>query len=111
MRKELLGTNPDGSPHYHYIAEDGETVILTGPIVAVLTMEDGTQYDVSDAAVAVPEEHHDELVMAIGDHYEANGHPHHSAPDDPPFVHDRTHTRKTLKARKKALAGETDGED
>lgn len=85
MRKELLGTNPDGSPHYHYIAEEGETVIRTGPIVANLQLKDGTTYDVSDAYVTVPDEHHDELVHAIGEHYAANGHPDHD--DDQLFVH------------------------
>jgi hypothetical protein len=97
MRKELLGANPDGSPHYQYIAEDGETLVLTGPIVAKLTMSDGTVYDVTDNVVAVADEHHDELVHAIGDHYEANGHPHHDART--PFVHDREATQRALAAR------------
>lgn len=88
MRKELLGTNEDGSPHYHYIAEKGERVVITGPIVAALTVSDGTVYDVSDPVVAVADEHHDELVEAIGDHYEANGHPAHD--DANPFVHVKT---------------------
>lgn len=100
MRKELLGTNPDGSPRYHYIAEDGETLVFTGPIVANLTMSDGTVYDVTDTFVPVADEHHDELVLAIGDHYAENGHPHHAP--GAVFVHDRAASEQALAARGKA---------
>lgn len=85
MRKELLGTNPDGSPHYNYIAEDGEVAVVTGPAVAVLTVSDGTSYDVSEPVIGVQAEHHDELVDAIGEHYAAGGHTKHD--DNHPFVH------------------------
>ena len=85
MRRELLGTNPDGSPHYNYIAEDGEAAVITGPIVANLALKDGTEYDVSAPVVVVPAEHHDELVHAIGEHYATNGHPDHK--DGHEFVH------------------------
>lgn len=88
MKKTLVGTNENGSPHYAYVAEEGERVVITGPIVAQLTMEDGTVYDVSDPVIAVEDKHHDELVDAIGDHYEAAGHPHMTDPSVP-FVHDR----------------------
>ena len=85
MRRELIGQNPDGSPHYHYIAEDGEVAVVTGPAVAVLTMADGTAYDVSEPVVGVAVEHHDELVDALGEHYAAGGHRAHDAAS--PFVH------------------------
>lgn len=77
MKKTLLGTNEDGSPHYLFEAEGDERIVVTGPIVAQLEVSDGTLYDVSDPVVGVKPEHHDELVDKIGQHYEVHGHPHH----------------------------------
>lgn len=75
MRKTLLGTNADGSPHYHYEAEAGEHAVLTGPIKAVVTASDGTVYDVSEDVVGVPDHHLAEVLHGIHKHYEEHGHP------------------------------------
>lgn len=57
----------------HYESEGH--VILTGPIQGSLTLEDGTEYDVSDAVVEIDPAHADELAHLIGQHYAENGHP------------------------------------
>lgn len=103
MLKKLY-TRDDGVVVPHYIAENGETLIKTGPIDGVLTLSDGTSYDVSDHFVAVPEQHHDELVHAIGDHYETHGHPHLMQGEiTAEFVHDREATQAMLDERRTRL--------
>lgn len=61
-------------------------VVLLGPIKGVITLDDGTEYDVNgDRAVVASPEHAAELADKVGDHYEKHGHPHHDA--DKPFRH------------------------
>jgi len=48
-------------------------IVMTGPIAGVLTMADGTQYDVTENYIGVPFAHLDELHMQIKAHHNAEG--------------------------------------
>lgn len=95
MLKTLIGRNDDLSPHYLYVPADDEIALFTGKIVADITLDDGTTYDVTDPFVGVKDHHHDALVNAIGDWYETYGHP--DLPDGV-FKHDKKATANALKA-------------
>jgi len=90
IQKTRLGTNADGTPHFHY-ASDGH-VVLTGPISGEVTTTDGTTYDVTEAAVEVHPDHAAEVAGLVGDRYAADGHPAHD--ETTPFVHD-TNTQES----------------
>lgn len=64
------------------VADEGETVVLVGPITGTVTTEDGTTYDVSGPAVALPDghEHIDEIAHLVAQRYADEGHP-----NDPNF--------------------------
>lgn len=87
MTVEKIGTNEDGSPHYHY-KSDGH-VVMTGPIKGTVTCGDGTVYNVSDDFIEVacdtPAEtdggkhencHALEVAHLIGKRFNDEGHPH-----------------------------------
>ena len=90
MVKTRLGTNEDGTPHFHY-ACDGHAV-FTGPYIAgTVTVPDGTVYDVTELVIEVASlEHAGHVSHAIGKRHEAEGHPLHGVDD--PFVHTCTDT-------------------
>lgn len=86
MIKTRLGTNEDGSPHYHYAAD---ALVYTGPNIsgtAVVTHPDGTEfeYDVSDLYTEVFPGHELPLAEAVAQRFLDEGHPSHDA--DVPFV-------------------------
>lgn len=53
MKKELIGANPDGSPHYLYTFEgpEGGGLIVTGPIAGTVALVDGTVYSVTPEVI------------------------------------------------------------
>lgn len=54
MQKKLIGTNPDGSPHYRFEMEAGdEHIVFTGAGMGLVQLADGTLYDVSDPVIVV----------------------------------------------------------
>lgn len=68
--------NPDGSTRLTYDFSDlpaGHTVMLTGPISALVETADGTVYDVTPHAIAVKDEHVDEVHRAILREHQAQG--------------------------------------
>jgi hypothetical protein len=78
MLKELVSTNPDGSPHYRFeLTQDehdsGLVALMTGPIAGPLTLDDGTTYDVTDTFIPVKREHVGPLHIAIVESHHANG--------------------------------------
>lgn len=78
MLKQLTCRNPDGSPHYHFtLTQDevdaGWVAFMTGPIAGVVTLDDGTLYDVTDTAIPVKREHVGQLHVAIHEAHHANG--------------------------------------
>ena len=64
VQKIRLGDNADGSPHYLYFAP-GEHVVVTGPATGEVTTADGTEYDVTDAVIAVDSQAHAEEIADI----------------------------------------------
>jgi hypothetical protein len=74
LTKIRLGTNEDGTPLYHYIA-DGP-VVFTGVARGLVTLPDGTEVDVTDDFVEVASEA-EALVLsdAIGQKFVDEGHP------------------------------------
>lgn len=77
-------------------------VVLTGPITGMITLDDGTVYDVTAPGVEVPDEHAAELAHKIGQHYSENGHPLVPYDDDHPdgFEYDDSHYKAASKKRK-----------
>ncbi len=79
--KVRIGTKADGSPHYFYdftghpgmAAAEGDflghlanTHVIVGtpiPLQGIVTVADGTRYDLADECFAVPLEHVDELAL------------------------------------------------
>lgn len=86
MQKIRLGTNPDGSPQYHFIAEPDEHVVITGPYInGDVTLPDGTVVDVTDMAIVADSPQQALAISdAIGERFAAEGHPRHEP--DVPFV-------------------------
>ncbi len=85
ITKTRLGTNEDGTPHFHYVS-DGH-LIMTGPITGSVTTPDGTSYDVSPAFIEVASlDHAGDVSHAIGMRHQEEGHPLHDS--DVPFVHE-----------------------
>lgn len=74
IQKIRLGTNEDGTPLYHYIA-DGP-VVFTGPITGEVTLPDGRVVDVTEPFVEVADAD-DALALsdAIGARHVEEGHP------------------------------------
>lgn len=56
IKKTFLGVNEDGSPHFHY-ESDGH-LVLTGPHYGLISVEDGTEYDISDPVIEVDSHEH-----------------------------------------------------
>jgi hypothetical protein len=75
MRKELSGTNEDGTPHYRYYFEgpEGGGVVRTGPISGTVALKDGTVYDLSEDYVAHHPGHAGPLAHHIGMLHERAG--------------------------------------
>ncbi len=66
------------------VADEGEHIVLVGPISGNVTLDDGTVVDVSaPAVVAHSQEQADAIAHAVGQSYADNGHP-----DDPDFTYD-----------------------
>lgn len=60
LTKTRLGTNEDGTPHYHY---SGEHVVLTGAASSgEVTLADGSKVDVTDAVVAAKDPEHAQAI-------------------------------------------------
>lgn len=91
-----IGSNPDGSPifHYDYLGQDGDVegntggLLLTGPITGTVTLSDGTTYNVSPEVIEHAAGHAGAIVHHIDRLHEANG----GLPVGPdmirqPFVH------------------------
>ena len=63
MKKSHLGENPDGTPHFGFELEQSDVeaghdaLLLTGPIAGVVSLGDGTSYDVTEAAIPCRSEH------------------------------------------------------
>jgi hypothetical protein len=87
MKRTRLGTNEDGSPQYHYEAEDGEVLVFTGRNITGTVEVAGAEYDINDQFTAVPDEATAAAVAdAVGARFESEGHPLFAAePHD--FVH------------------------
>lgn len=82
MRVETT-VDADGITHKHYIADPGETVVMTGPIQGLVTLDDGTKVNVNDPFVVVADQAQaDELADKIGQHWAENGHPDDVENDD-----------------------------
>lgn len=66
------------------VADEGEAVVLVGPITGTVTCQDGTVYDVNGPAVALPvgHEHLEEIAHLVGQRYADEGHP-----TDPDFTY------------------------
>lgn len=74
LQKIRLGTNDDGTPQYHYIA-DGP-VVFTGPVTGTVTLPDGRIVDVTEPFVEVADEAEAlALSDAIGQRHVEEGHP------------------------------------
>jgi hypothetical protein len=79
MLKEYIGDNPDGSPHFRFTLTQAEMdagytdMFNTGPISGVLTLDDGSRYDVTDACIPVKAEHVGQLHVAVHLAHHANG--------------------------------------
>lgn len=66
------------------VAEEGEHVVLVGPIQGSVTLEDGSTVNVSaPAVVARDQDHADQIAHAVATHYAENGHP-----TDPGFTYE-----------------------
>jgi hypothetical protein len=67
------------------VADKGETVVLVGPITGTVTTADGTTYDVSGPAVAIPDghDHVEEVAHLVAQRYADEGHP-----TDPNFTYE-----------------------
>ncbi len=89
MRIEKL---PDG--RNHYIADEGETVFMPGPVRGEITLSDGTVVDVTPEAIVLPMEQHAEAAQLVADRYETEGHPDHLYGDA--FVHDTDQSAANL---------------
>ena len=86
LTRTRLGTNEDGSPHFHYASDGDKPVVFTGPnISGSVTLPDGTVYDVTPDFVEVEPGHEGHVAHAIGVRHQEEGHPLHG--DDNPFVH------------------------
>jgi hypothetical protein len=102
VQKFQLGTNADGTPHYHYYAP-GAHVVVTGPITGTVDTEDGTTYDVTENVIAVHPEHAAQVGDMIGLRYEMEGHPSHTDPEVPfTFTPVTPHGKKLAKAARAA---------
>lgn len=81
-----LGTNDDGSPHYHIYSDDPtKALVWTGPIMGTVVLPDGTGYDITAPMIEVEPGHELLVSDAIGERHQAEGHPGHDG--DKPFVH------------------------
>jgi hypothetical protein len=89
LTKTLIGTNDDGSPHFHFSHSDPANahILFTGKhISGFFKALDGTEYNVSESVIELASLRHAvEISNAIGEHFAEFGHPAHK-PDDP-FVH------------------------
>lgn len=75
VRKEYVGLNEDGSPHFAYISDDpNDHLVVTGPIYGVVHV-DGEAIDVSENVIAV-DSHAKALKVAdaIGERHQTEGH-------------------------------------
>jgi hypothetical protein len=78
MLKQQEGSNPDGTPHWHYTLtqeehDAGYAALFTGPIAGTLSLPDGAAYDVSEDCIPVKAEHVGELHLAIHRAHHAAG--------------------------------------
>jgi hypothetical protein len=88
------------------VADEGEHVVLTGPITGAVTLEDGTVVDVSaPAVVAADEVQAAEIAHAIGQYWadpDTPSHPEHVTEDGVvPFEYDDSAYRATIKRANK----------
>lgn len=84
------------------VADEGEHVVLTGPITGTVTLSDGEVVDVSDAAVLARDElHAAEIAHAIGQHWADPANPNPPGLGDQPFEYDDSHYKAAVKAAKK----------
>jgi hypothetical protein len=76
VRKEYVGLNEDGSPHFAYISDDpNDHLVVTGPLYGVVHV-DGEPVDISDPVIAVESAEKALAVSdAIGERHQAEGHP------------------------------------
>lgn len=88
MRTEKIFV--DGMWRDHIIADEGEHILLTGPIRGDVTLASGKVIDVRPDAIVV-EDHCEaaEVSHLIGQRYAEEGHAHHDPSD--PFVYDDAH--------------------
>jgi 5-methylcytosine-specific restriction endonuclease McrA len=63
ITKTYVGLNPDGTPHFHY-QSDGHVVVTGNKVFGMVTLPDGTEYDVSDHVIEVASPEHAEEVAA-----------------------------------------------
>lgn len=87
--KTRLGTNEDGTPLHHYTPSDPSLgLVITNHATGLVTLADGTVYDVTEDVIEAPVEHHGEISHLIGVKHETEGHPKY----DPeiPYVHECT---------------------
>ncbi len=77
-KKTYLGDNEDGTSRFDYdfskvLDVETHAALLTGPISGPITMEDGTQYNVTDFAIGVKLDHVKELTDKIAAEHEKAG--------------------------------------
>ncbi len=66
------------------VADEGEHVVLVGPISGAVTLDDGEVLDVSPVAVVARDSKHaDKIAHAVGQHYADHG-----PPTDPDFTYE-----------------------
>jgi hypothetical protein len=76
VRKEYVGLNEDGSPHFAYISDDpNDHLVVTGPLYGTVEV-DGETIDITENVIAV-DSHEKALAVsdAIGERHQAEGHP------------------------------------
>jgi hypothetical protein len=59
LEKIRLGTNEDGTPHFLY---RGDHVVITGSASGVVSLPDGSEVDVTDAAVEADSPEHAQAI-------------------------------------------------
>lgn len=80
MQRIRVGTNEDGSPHYLY---RGENVVFTGTQTSgVVTLEDGSEVDITEPFVEANDlEHAEAIATAIDKQFLGTETPAESAPE------------------------------
>lgn len=64
LQRFLIGTNPDGTPRWHYVS-DGHVVVTDPAASGPVTLNDGTTYDVTPDVIEVQSHDHAKELAGI----------------------------------------------